>query len=197
MDRARLTLSLAAVLAALCLYYRGSFLLLPILVLPVAAHELSHLLALRLLGLRVTGFCLEPRGLCIRYDGVCGPAAQIAAALAGPLGGALFALAAGETGVKWLEQSAGLSLLLTAFNLLPIPPLDGGRAFAVLSARSLGEVRGDRLCRAVSGTLLAIFLAAGVALALWKKASAPLAAGIWLLLFQNEEEALVKNGEII
>ncbi len=183
----RLSVSLAAVLCFLCLYYRGGLLLLPTVLLPVAAHELAHLLALWALGFRVTRIALEPRGLCIRYTGCREPRRGMACALAGPLGGALYAFV-GLTGVAWLEQSAGLSLLLTAFNLLPIPPLDGGRIFAQLCVSRLGAQRGVALCRAVSRTLLALFLLAGVALALWKQAGAPLAAGIWLLLIR-------KNGE--
>lgn len=196
MQRRNLSLSLAVVFAAACLYARGGLLLVPITLLPVLAHELSHVLALRLLGLRITGLTLDVRGPCIRYDGACTPAGHILAALAGPLGGAVYALA-GLTGIPWLEQSAGLSLLLTAFNLLPLLPLDGGRVFWQLCVLTLGELRGRRLCRAVSAVLLALLLLGGVVLAAWKKSTAPLAAAIWLLLFQNDEEPLVKNGEII
>ena len=84
MDRRRLTLSLAAVLAALCLYYRGGLALLPLLLLPVAAHELSHVLALRLLGRRITSFRLDAQGFVIGCTG--GSAlSDVLIALAGPL----------------------------------------------------------------------------------------------------------------
>ena len=88
MQRRNIMLSLAAVLLTACLYYRGGFVLLPIAALPVLVHELSHILALHLLGQRITGFSLDGSGLCIRYDGTCTPAGHILAALAGPLGGA-------------------------------------------------------------------------------------------------------------
>ena len=76
-------------------------------------------------------------------------------------------------------------------------PLDGGRVFSQLCALALGEERGESLCRAVSAALLALLLTGTVLLAAWKKSTAPLAAAIWLLLFQNDEEALVKSGKII
>ena len=196
MQRRNLGLSLAAVLVTACLYTRGGFLLLPIAALPVLAHELGHVLALRLLRQRITGFALDAGGFCIRYDGTCAPAGHILAALAGPIAGALYALM-GLTGADWLEQSASLSLLLTAFNLLPILPLDGGRVFRQVCILTLGELRGAQLCRAVSAALLSLLLTGGVLLAAWKKSTAPLAAAIWLLLFQNEEEGLVKSGKII
>lgn len=195
--RDRATMSLAAVFAGLCLYYRQSAALLPTVLLPVAAHELSHLLALRLCGFKVEGWSLEPRGLCIRYRDDGNRAGQILCALAGPLGGAVYALLALHAKAPWLRDSGSLSLLLTAFNLLPIRPLDGGRVFSLMCTRALGRERGERLCRALSAVLLSLLLLAGVALAVFKKSTPPLAAAIWLLLFQNEEEALVKSGEII
>lgn len=196
MERRNLGLSLAAVLLTACLYARGGPRLLPVIALPVAVHELSHVAALRLLGLRVTGLSLDARGLCIGYDGTCSPRGHILAALAGPLGGALYALL-GFTGVSWLRQSACLSLLLTAFNLLPLMPLDGGRVFSQLCVLALGEERGESLCRAVSAVLLTLLLLGGVVLAAWKKSTAPLAAAIWLLLFQNEQETLVNQTKIL
>jgi len=196
MERRNLGLSLAAVLLTACLYARGGLKLLPMIALPVAVHELSHVAALLLLGQRITGISLDARGLCIGYDGTCSPHGHIVAALAGPLGGAVYALA-GFTDVPWLKQSACLSLLLTAFNLLPLMPLDGGRVFSQICVLTLGETRGERLCRTVSAALLALLLLGGVVLAAWKKSTAPLAAAIWLLLFQNEQEALVKSDQII
>lgn len=196
MVKRRLFLSFTAVYLAICLYYRQALSLLPVILLPVAAHELAHVLALYMLGQRITGLTLEAQGLCIRYDGDCTPPRHILAALAGPLGGALYALCA-DWGTPWLKQSAGLSLLLTAFNLLPILPLDGGRVFSQLCILYLGQERGAALFHAVNAVLLTLLLLGGVVLALWKKSTAPLAAAIWLLLFQNEEEALVKSGKII
>lgn len=195
MQRRNIMLSLAAAFLTACLYSSG-FELLPIIALPVLAHELSHILALRLLGQRITGFAFDARGLCIRYDGTCTPRGHILAALAGPLGGAIYALV-GLTGADWLEKSAALSLLLTAFNLLPLLPLDGGQVFYRLCVLALGEMRGEQLCRAVSVVLLALLLLGGVALAVWKKSTAPLAAAIWLLLFQSEKETLVNQTKII
>ena len=86
---------------------------------------------------------------------------------------------------------------MTAFNLLPLKPLDGGQVFYQLCVLTLGEIRGEELCRAVSTVLLALLLTGGVLLAVWKKSTAPLAAAIWLLLSRNEEETLVKCGKII
>ena len=102
MDHKHLSISLAAVFLLLCLYYCGGITLLPIVAIPIVVHELSHILALRLLGQKITRLSLDARGICMYYDGSCSPAGHVLAALAGPLGGALYAAAsralAGTTG---------------------------------------------------------------------------------------------------
>lgn len=199
--RERLIVSLGTVLAAAGLYYRGILQFFPAFAAAAAVHELSHLLALRLLGLRVDAVSPEPGGLCIRYEGECSPTGHAAAAAAGPLGGCLYAcaalLAARSLGMDWLRLSGQISLFFSGFNLLPILPLDGGRMFLILCCAALGEEPGGRFCRVLGDVLLAGMLFAGVLLAARKKITAPLSAGIWLLLLQNDRQPLVKKGEIV
>lgn len=199
--RERLIISLGIVLAAAGLYYRGLLQVFPALIMAAAVHELSHLLAIRLLGMRFCAIRSEPGGLCIRYEGNCSPAGHAAAAAAGPLGGYLYAFAAGlaarRFGVEWLALSGEISLFFSGFNLLPILPLDGGRLFRILCCTALGEEAGDRFFRALGDVLMAGMLIAGVVLAARKKITAPLSAGIWLLLLQNDRWPLVKKGEVL
>ena len=200
MNRDRLLTSLAFLLLTLLIYYRGAIALLPALLIPVAVHELGHLLTIRILGLRVESMGMDVRGLCIRYGGRCTEFGHIAVALAGPAAGLLWSAAllpSGHVQAAWLRMSAEMSLMLTLFNLLPILPLDGGQVFVRLCRSTLGAEAGERLCRTVGGVLLALLLMEGVWYAFMRQASAPLAAGIWLLLSQNEREALVKNGEVL
>ena len=53
----------------------------------VSVHELGHLAALRLLGLRIRAFRSEAQGFCIDYEGETTRLGHIAAALAGPAAG--------------------------------------------------------------------------------------------------------------
>ena len=55
--------------------------LLPIVAIPIAVHELSHILALRLLGQRITRIVPDARGLCICYDGPCSAARPMLSSL--------------------------------------------------------------------------------------------------------------------
>jgi regulator of sigma E protease len=84
-----------------------------------------------------------------------------APALAGPVGIAVgVASAAGRIGLSGLLQIAALlSANLAVLNLLPIPPLDGGRVAVLALRRVLGGERGRRAEQAlVTGGALAMLL---------------------------------------
>ena len=87
---------------------------------------------------------------------LAGPAASFAlTALANPLGA---------------YRLAGASALLGLFNLLPVPPLDGGMAL-----RHLADGRFTRLLNGIAGVSVLVLLAGGVLL--WKSGF-----GGWLFL---------------
>lgn len=88
--------------------------------------------------------------------------------VAGPIGIAVgVSAAAGQLGVPGLLQIAALlSANLAVLNLLPIPPLDGGRVAALLLRRLLGEVRGRRIERQLvtAGAVMMLALFAWISL---------------------------------
>ena len=96
-----------------------------------------------------------------------------------------------------LTLSAGVSLLLSLFNLLPILPLDGGRIFSIIAAELLGGRRGDVLTKALSLTLATALLMAGTLL-MWRgEGTALTLAALWLLLAQPDKAAIVKRRELL
>ncbi len=201
MRQSRLHISAGAVLAAALLYFFIDPKTLWALLLPAAAHELGHVLALRLMGMRIKGFRAEMKGLCIDYCGFCGNRGHIFAAAAGPMAGLLYAFAASYAARLFDSDtaalSAGISLLLSAFNLLPVLPLDGGRIFSLVACALLGVGRGERLTKKVGLVISAVALAAGLLL-LWQGFGAGLTlAALWLLLAQPEGEGIVKRKEIL
>lgn len=125
-------------------------------------HEGGHYLVLRLLGGRVTmlhltlfGAEMETDNHHVSYGG------EVLAALAGP-GANLFCaslLAALGDGIQ--PELVGANVTLGLFNLLPVRPLDGGRALYQLIAWVFGPLAGERVCRcaaALFGTALAALL---------------------------------------
>ena len=86
--------------------------------------------------------------------------------VAGPIGIAVgVSAAAGQLGaVGLIHIAALLSANLAVLNLLPIPPLDGGRVAALFLRRLLGEVRGRRIERQLvtAGAVLMLALFAWI-----------------------------------
>ena len=179
-------ISAPAVVAASLIYYLAPTDKLLAVLLPVIFHELGHILALRLLGLRICRFRIELKGLCMEYRGCTGGLGHALAAAAGPALGLLYALAASLLAVRynsgWLALTAGVSLLLSAFNLLPALPLDGGRILYHLSAALFGDRAAARVTDIVSLAVGTALLVLGVYLMFRGFGLALELAAVWLLL---------------
>lgn len=104
------------------------------------AHELSHSVVARHLGISVRDITLWLFGGVSTLEGeartprgdfeiaIAGPLTSIAfGVVAGALGGALLAAHAPPLAVAALLWLAGINILLAVFNLVPAAPLDGGR----------------------------------------------------------------------
>lgn len=143
----------------------------------VLVHELGHLAAIRLLGLKLCELRLELTGLCIRYTGHTSRWGQCLTAAAGPALGLIYAQLAAAAG--W-ELTAGLSLLLSLFNLLPVRPLDGWRMAESLCT----GVQGECILSAIGLFAALSLLCAGIALARQGKGYALCIVGTSLLLSQ-------------
>ena len=142
------------------------------LVPAVAAHELGHVAALRLSGAQLTRLRLDVFGCQLDYHGDISRGWMLCAVLAGPAAGFVYGLAALAAGGEYGEITGVVSLLLTAFNLLPILPLDGGRVLSLLAGPAAARVsRAAAAALAVFG-LWALFTHGWLS---------PLLAGGWLL----------------
>ena len=201
MRQRRLSISLAALLLGALLYAAASFDELAALLAAVIVHELGHIVTLRLYGLRIRRISADLRGLCIEYGGFCSPWGHAVSALAGPAAGLGYAFAAScfgrRSGNEVLTLSAGVSLLLSLFNLLPILPLDGGRIFSIAASELLGGRRGDELTQKLGLVLSTALLAAGIWI-MWRGDGTALTiAALWLLASQPDKAALVKKRELL
>lgn len=140
-----------------------------------AAHELGHLAALAAVGFPVSGVWLTATGPVIRCDVPRGGAADVFVSLAGPV----FGLALWLTLRRCWPLAAEMSAVLTAVNLLPVLPLDGGRALRALLG---GGKRAARVMAALRVVLCLCLTALGALCLLRGLGGAPLLLAFWLLL---------------
>ena len=164
-----------------CLYLCGMLLLLPLpwigaVVLAAVVHELGHYAIIRL-------FCEKPSLVRIYTY-----AAQIQlpemdrwkellCAIAGPVAGLSLLLTA-----RWLPRTAVCALGQSIFNLVPICPLDGGRALQCVLSFFLPPPKVALWCNIVA----LCFKCVGAGLAIWCSfrydlGILPLLAIIWIV----------------
>lgn len=121
-------------------------------------HELCHYAALKAFGARVLQLKITSGGTVMETDlqGV----RACAASLAGPLGGLLLTLLG-----KNFPRLAVCAMIQSVYNLLPLYPLDGGRAIRNLLEMWTEECRARRISDRLGGGFLAVLL--GLALYMW------------------------------
>ena len=129
-------------------------------------HECGHLLALRAFRVPVEGLRLSAFGAVLYARGArrLSYGRELAVTLAGCgmnlVCGAL--TAALSLHYAWVDGFifAGAHILLCAFNLLPIPPLDGSHALDLAVSALVGPLAGDAVS-ALAGVLCSLALLAG------------------------------------
>ncbi|MFN7952406.1 MAG: hypothetical protein U0610_11835 [bacterium] len=159
-------LALTAIAFVLSFAHLVEPLRLALLVAAVTFHELGHLVAMRLRGYRDTSIFFIPffgaAATGRKQDATL--ADELIVLLAGPVPGLLAALALaaaplGAPRAAGLDEAIVLLIGLNGFNLLPVPPLDGGRVVQALLASRAPAV--DLVFRLfAAGALLMLGLAA-------------------------------------
>jgi Zn-dependent protease len=157
-------LSMFVSLAAYALFWGWRFAALLVALLFV--HEMGHVVQARREGLPASAPMFVPfLGALIMMRGMPKDAyAEAKVGLAGPVIGSLGALAlyvvGRAVGSDLLIAAAYIGFFLNLFNLLPVPPLDGGRAMAVLPPAlwALGAVLAVGVAVVLRSPFLLIFL---------------------------------------
>ena len=150
-------------------------------VVSAAVHELGHYAVLAAFGAKPYLLRLELTGAAMYFDeSRLSYGQELAAALAGPAAGFLLAIAAA---IMKAHTLAGVSLVLSMFNLLPIGGLDGGRALAALLSMLTRPERAQSICMRITVICAAAMLGCGLCLMLYAHSGGALMiAGAALLI---------------
>lgn len=153
-----------------------------------AVHELFHYGAVRLCGGRIRKLRIGSRGAVM--DAVnLSPGKMLLCVLAGPLGGLFLLFIA-----RWFPRIAICAAFQSAYNLLPLEPLDGGRALRCCLAMRLTPPTVDKIC-----DLMTDLCKIGVVtLAAWSSAHfsmgiLPIAAAVCILLATKKGKSSCKQ----
>ena len=141
-----------------CLLWAFMVLVLPLrwlfsAAMAVLVHELCHWLALKALRVEILGVVVRGGGIRMETEPMTS-GKELICALAGPAGGLVLLLF-----IRWIPRIAVIALVQSAFNLLPMYPLDGGRALRCISQMLFRQKTADRICR---GTKFACAAALGI-----------------------------------
>ena len=155
----------------LCILLALMLLILPLkwiiaAIIAAAYHEFCHIAAIQFLGGNIRKFTLSTNGANLHIDALP-PVHELICSLAGPLGGLSLLFFA-----KWIPRVAICAALQSMYNLLPIYPLDGGRALWCGMSLFLPAKITAKMCKIVeilciTGILLiavyaAVFLKLGI-----------------------------------
>ncbi len=124
-------------------------------------HEVCHFAALRLSGCRIFRIQIDLNGAVMETD-LLSCSREFFCALAGPLGGFALLIIA-----KWFPRIAICGCFQTLYNLIPIFPLDGGRAVRCAVKKLIPDAKGEQIERWLENSILLIFLLLGIYATVW------------------------------
>ena len=150
-------------------------------------HELCHILAVRLCGGRIYHVNIGDGGTIMESRAMT-PGREVICVLAGPLGSLLLL-----TFVTWFPRTALCGCFQGLYNLIPVYPLDGGRALQTVVFAFLPQERAESLCTGIAYAVTALIIELAIAgtFVMDLGAFPLLLAGF--LLFRMKREKLLAN----
>ena len=118
-------------------------------------HEMCHIAALKFLKYPVLDISVGGFGAKIHTVGLSGWA-EIAIALAGPLGGFMLIPFA-----KWIPAISLFAFIQSIYNLLPVYPMDGGRVLSSVLGLVFREQKAKKVLHSIQISMT-ILLVAGM-----------------------------------
>lgn len=134
----------------------------------LAIHELSHAIAAKKFGYKLSNFYLMPYGACLSYNSVFLEREEILIALAGPLSNLVTALVCISfwwiipSSFVFTEYFVQCNFYLAIFNFLPCYPLDCGRIIKAILKDKFSEKTAVKISKILSVVFAGIFFVAFV-----------------------------------
>ena len=137
-------------------------------------HELCHCIALSVCHVRIVSVSVDVMGAEIETEAMSS-FQELIAALAGPVGGLCLLVLS-----HWIPHIAICGLFQSAYNLLPVYPLDGGRALRCFITLFASVEGAAKIFSFLQSLILAVlFVLAGIAAFVWNLGPIPF---IWSIL---------------
>lgn len=168
----------------------------------VLVHELFHLFSALIMNVRVKSIIILPFGMTLRLDErvIRCPKKEILIAAAGPFSNLLMLICA-EYVLKTQGGNLNLLIFIVAnwsvllLNLIPVPPLDGGRILRAIAIYRSGLVAASRNMYKISRIFVVIICSLGIVLMIISKSNPSLCVIGAFLIFSLVEEK--RNAEIL
>lgn len=179
--------------ASICIMGALALLVLPLkwviaAVLAAVVHELCHIFAVRLCGSQIRRLEIGASGAVIECT-TMSRGRELICCLAGPFGGLSLLLFA-----KWIPRVALCTAFQSAYNLLPIYPLDGGRALRCGAAILLPPPVADAVCLWTERAVKLLLVGIGIyGCCILKLGLLPLILAILLATRSKPEKILAKK----
>lgn len=161
----------------------------------VLIHELSHLLCAIFMGVEVKSIVILPFGMTLRLsnDLIRYPKKEIIIALLGPLSNVIMLII---SRFFYEEYSQNINFLLFVIinwailllNLIPVPPLDGGRIFRAVLIKTSGLMKATRLIQKLSHFFIALVFIFGTIILILTRGNPSLCIIGAFLVFSLTEE---------
>lgn len=150
----------------------------------IFSHECAHCAAAYMLGCQVSAIELLPYGCRADIDDISSPADELLIAMAGPIFSLAEYTAAAASGLTALQGFGEANLYIALMNLLPVYPLDGGRA-----VRCMADMAGVRLPQGAMRFIGAVIAAALILAGCLSANPTAITFGVFLLLAPQKKES--------
>ena len=146
-------------------------------ILAAVVHELCHIYAVRVLGGQIYAMKIVAGGAEIELSPM-DPWQEFLCAMAGPAGGLLLVLF-----FPWLPCTGFFALFQSLYNLMPLYPLDGGRAIQCILRKWFGDEKAERFLSRAEDFLISGLLIFGIlGMRMWNLGTLPLLMGLGFVL---------------